>query len=326
MKEKTVVCGYYGANSLGDDMILCGLTKIFNVKGVISHNPKKVKELFGLEGVKMPSIRRLEIFGFLKMVKLIRNSDQLLIGGGTIFADYGEGKGGLGIFKKPILILVGKLLGKRVISYGVGVAPPRYFYTPYLLRFLKWLDFIGVRNEYNKEILQKMGIKSNIVGDAVLKLKPKIVKKENQIGISIYDYNEDVSRHIIKVMKELINKITELGFNVVFLSLYPHDERFVLKNFKLGNHISSCLPNIDNVWEKFGKCKLVISMRLHSLTLSHMCGAKIIGINSDKKIEYFLKSIGFEQNIFDLKPNPEKLTKKVLNLIGKMKKSGQRTT
>ena len=48
-----------------------------------------------------------------------------------------------------------------------------------------------------------------------------------------------------------------------------------------------------------------------------MCGAKIIGINSDKKIEYFLKSIGFEQNIFDLKPNPEKLTKKALNLIKK---------
>ncbi|HVP26279.1 MAG TPA: polysaccharide pyruvyl transferase family protein, partial [Candidatus Bathyarchaeia archaeon] len=167
-------------------------------------------------------------------------------------------------------------------AYGVGVVDPdfyRYQYgthdmTVYDLAVQKTRKFnfrlLGVRGARSKKLLDSWGIKSFIVGDPCLLLRPSslLKKREDLVAISVgssepyepvWGKTEDVAREVSK----LCSILTKKGYTLVLVPFsdvdMPHIQRVAEET---GLPIFEGYENIQSLLDFVSTCHILVGQRL----------------------------------------------------------------
>ena len=139
---KVVISGQFGSYNLGDEAILYSIEQNFkNVYGenvsciAVSGNPQLIHDQMSINSIKHPSLSKKIFTELFDLVKIIKLSNTVVIGGGSLLHD------AIGLFKPiPRFLLpalIGILFGKRIIFYALGVGPICTKYSEYLIKIIQ---------------------------------------------------------------------------------------------------------------------------------------------------------------------------------------------
>jgi polysaccharide pyruvyl transferase WcaK-like protein len=200
-------------------------------------------------------------------------------------------------------------------AYGVGVVDPdfyRYQYgthdmTVYDLAVQKTRKFnfrlLGVRGARSKKLLDSWGIKSFMVGDPCLLLRPSslLKKREDLVAISVgssepyepvWGKTEDVAREVSK----LCSILTKKGYTLVLVPFsdvdMPHIQRVAEET---GLPIFEGYENIQSLLDFVSTCHILVGQRLHSAVFSAAALTPFLSIKYHSKCGEFSESVGFQE-------------------------------
>jgi len=324
---KIVIVGNYGANNLGDELILEGLLKtIRKIKPaadivVLSADPKKTKEKFEVRSIKKFPAGLRSIFQYIfigalwKTIKEVRNCDFVIVGGGGLFDDTRF----KAIWIWTVQTAIAYLLRRKVIMYGQSIKPLKSKLAQKIIKKLfQKAIFIAVRDEDSKEILKTLlkGRQIYTMPDLIFNLEPKFEQaKENKILICMRDHTgkpKDFDKNVTIFLNHLLHEDENL--KIEFLPFQKgSDERYHLsliekitnKDRTLKHEYTDERHKVESL---FTESKLIFGVRLHSILMAINTGTPFIAINYNPKVRNILRTLNLEQFVL----NPKDVTPQAL--------------
>ncbi len=172
-RYSATLIGYYGFGNLGDELLLkacvdlltqCGVEK--SRIAVLSNNPDETAKTFGIDA--------FDRWKFAEILRVLRESERMIFGGGGIFQDRTSVKSCAWYW--GIARLAG-LMGVKVYAVGQSVGPLRLRVSKILSgNALRLCGLVHVRDEKSRVIAESLGCKNVIEGlDLVMTIKPESV-------------------------------------------------------------------------------------------------------------------------------------------------------
>jgi polysaccharide pyruvyl transferase CsaB len=302
--SQIVICGNYGAQNLGDEMILSGLIKYLKHKyincniTVLSANPEETAKQYNVKsarhlpaGVKSYLNYFFKRSTYSKTIKAVQNADVFVLGGGGLFSNLSL-KANF-IWANQIRLALKHNKNLKIWNLGQSLPPLKSKFAQYLARkTYEKSDLIVFRDSKSVENLKKLSknLKSSHKPDFALnasgikniqeenfiyfkKFLAQPTKKVNHLLISLRAMNNS------KVLKKLRQKVKELDpKKITCLNFQPrfdnklHEKlgkQLGHKNFKIVSP-----QNEEQAAKYFKDADLIITMRLH---------ATIAALNQNKK-------------------------------------------
>ena len=169
MKYKAAILGYYGFGNLGDELLLTACLEMFGRCGVgregvivLSNAPDETSRVFGVASVNRWRLR--------EVVRALRESESLVLGGGGIFQDSTSVKSCVWYWG---VVRLARLFGCRVWALGQSVGPLRCGVSRVVAgNALRGCRVLHVRGESSREVAESLGCKNVITGsDLVMTLR-----------------------------------------------------------------------------------------------------------------------------------------------------------
>ena len=286
---KYVISGYIGFDNFGDEAIAEVLTSHLKKLGaekitVISSNPEKTSKLYDVDSCKM-----------LDFLKPIADCDIFISGGGSLLQDVTSLKS---LLYYLALITYALALNKKVIIFAQGFTPFRTKIGKFLTKhILKHCHKISVRDIKSQELLNKLGIESELVTDPVYGIELDKNQNKEGVGIQLRSYHslndiflnqlaDEVTKHFSN--KEI--KLFSLQDSLDLAPLHRFAEMLESRNIK-----SKIYQNLDTnkTIEELSKLEYLIGMRFHACLVSAKAGVKTLGINYDVKVQNLAKTVDF---------------------------------
>jgi polysaccharide pyruvyl transferase CsaB len=174
---RIVVLGWYGSNNTGDEALGQVIVSRLQQSGfddlvVLSTSPTKSAARFGSKSVS----RKLYNPATLKA---LIGAKALILGGGGLIQD------GTSLYNLPVYaayVAVAKLLGLKVIGWGLGAEPLWTLFGRLMARFIcQSSDYFSVRDLASKQLLVRAGVPARYVrvsADPAILLKPELVAEK----------------------------------------------------------------------------------------------------------------------------------------------------
>lgn len=330
-KEKIVICGHYGATNIGDEAILASLLQ--NLKKakplaeitVLSYNPSNTKEFHDIESNYLIPLGFRSLFRgifrgeLFKSLKIIKNCDKFILGGGGLFTDeklFAVFLWGIHAFwalryKKP-LYMIGQSVGPLKSRIGKWITKKAF----------NKAKMISVRDIESKNLLEKLNVKKeiNVMPDLVFGLDfedgkfdenlNKIIEQNNLKGyflISLRPWiknSQKLYKNIEQVIARIVEKEKLLPIFIPFQTVHQNDEE-LMHNILEQSHakypflIKKFDQNIFNIIQLIKQSKFVIGMRLHSIIFSIIAMTPFVAISYSSKVKNLLKDLKFQDLIID---------------------------
>ncbi len=300
MKKRFVLSGYFGFKNFGDEAILSVLiNKLRQNKGfinIISSNPEYTRSQY-------KHIRAIKTFDFYNIFCTIMKSDILISGGGSLLQDVTSLKS-LGYYLTIIFIAL--FFRKKVIIFAQGIGPINSKIGRFLTKLLlKHCAYISVRDKRSCELLQKWGIKSDLVCDPIFSMQIPQTEKTKTLAVQLRDC-KGMNMDFLDRLADSISK----NFNNYAVEIYSFQDSIdfsICEQFKknlemLNPEIKITLySNLTNsqIIENISKAQYLVSMRFHAIIIGLLSNTKTMGINYDIKVEKLAKD--FVIPLIDLK-------------------------
>jgi polysaccharide pyruvyl transferase CsaB len=316
-RELVVVSGYYGFDNLGDEAILEELTHELKQLWpadkivVLSANPEKTRRLFGVQ-----SQDRMDIASLMSLCKQAR---LFISGGGGLFQNTRT----LGsVVYYTFQMLLAKALGAGVAVYAQGIGPLNGKLAHFLTKqAFSAADAVAVRDEGSRKLLEQWQIQCAQTADPVWCLDPKplpdsvaqqinAIAATRLIGLSLRPSHNFADQHLLVLAKAMAEAVPPSA-HLLLLPLQVQQDKEVLVRFqsqwsRLGRAstlIDTSSLELPAQWiALFGRCKLVVAMRLHALIMALKAGVGVVGIAYDPKVSHLLSE--FEQPALRLDKEP----------------------
>jgi polysaccharide pyruvyl transferase WcaK-like protein len=179
---RIVLLGWYGSNNTGDEALGQVIVSRLQQSGfddlvVLSTNPTKSAARFGARSVSR------KLYNPATLRALI-GARALILGGGGLIQD------GTSLYNLPVYaayVAVAKLLGLKVIGWGLGAEPLWTLFGRLMARFIcRSSNYFSVRDLASKQLLVKAGVAPQYVrvsADPAILLKPEpVAEKEIEPG------------------------------------------------------------------------------------------------------------------------------------------------
>lgn len=305
--KKIVISGYYGFNNFGDEAILSVLInklKLLNLNiTIFSVSPQLTSKTY--------NVNSIQTFDYRNVAKEIKHADILISGGGSLLQDVTSIKS---LLYYCWVIFNALLYRKKVIIFAQGIGPINSKFAAFIVKnILKKCDYISVRDENSKKLLDSWNIKSDIVCDPIYSLKLPERLVEPILGVQLRDFHSLNETLLNKLADAMIEKFSDKKIEIFSLQDkldLPVADKFkqILKskapdiNIEVLSNLSinDCIRRISNL-------EYMIAMRFHALLISLMYGIKSAAINYDIKVEKLancagipLISMSAEENILDI--------------------------
>lgn len=318
MRDLIVVSGYYGFDNLGDEAILeelvAELKRVSPADKIVilSATPEKTASLFGVTAYK-----RTDLAAFSQLCERAR---LFISGGGGLFQNTRT----LGsIVFYALQVLIAKAKGAAVMIYAQGIGPLNGFLADWLTRRAFALaDIVAVRDSASKAILDRWEVPGAQTADPVWCLEaqrlPAAVDAQLQdisasklIGLSLRESHNFSDAHLEALVNAMATSLPESA-HILLLPLQMSQDKQLLESFqqkwlKLGRQatlIDTTSMQYPSQWiSLFGRCKLVIGMRLHALIMALKAGVAVAGLAYDPKVTQVLTE--FDQPILILAKEPQ---------------------
>lgn len=343
-KKKILICGFYGAKNLGDELMLNTLIeKIktigeFEISIMLSKNfYTDISKYEGASIIYFPN--KTSDFSLIA-----KKFDCLIFGGGAIIDDEN--------YQSNSEITLGRILvdlstqfilnNKKTILYGLSTNEKikDKLFIKNLSYVIENCSYISLRDTNSYDTLQNLGLnctKIKIVHDIVFcndyknnTNKITLNKTKNiRIGF-IYICFNDLKNKINKTTKEIIRYYENKNISITlkFIPFYNYnnnDEEFynsLIKELELKNAIITDFPNnIAELCDILNTCDIIISMRYHGTLISNIIQKNTICINYDShkhynnKNKYLFDKYLFNKNIINFSEdiNQENISKILTN-------------
>ncbi|MDD5769496.1 MAG: polysaccharide pyruvyl transferase family protein [Candidatus Gracilibacteria bacterium] len=317
-----------GCQNLGDELIL--KNEIFLLKQKYGNNTNFFVFSYDLENIFFfdSKIKYFEYFpigakniknifrnfkNYYNFIKIIKKSDKVIIGGGGIMFDNEVGNFSnplnLWLFRSQVI----RFFKKDLIFWGISIDIKNKNNLTKIKKIFSKAKEIYVRDKSSFELLESLGIKSEIILDSVFYDNSQIglenykknflVKKVEVKDFSVKDLeNTDFNGKTVglalrssylndenNLILEIINYIILNGGKVILLphSFHKVDNKandliFLNQFIKPGIKITSNMQETYEIYKQ-KKIDFCLSMRLHSMILCQVYGILFIGIKYAKK-------------------------------------------
>lgn len=318
-KKNILICGFFGARNLGDELMLQALLSTldkskFNITILLSNNYSLDASIYSPYGVIHYPKRSSDIISFA------HKYDAVLWCGGALMDDEDYCFNGEYSSISYLIMKITKVIvdsGGKFFSFSVS--SNKELTNRLFLDDLKYLidksSFFSVRDEYTKESLKKAGI--DIGG---IKLMDDLVflnylnsdnkgietRKDGKrtLGINlIFDNNDGEIKYYSYLIKEIL--ASKKYEKVVFIPFYDYNSTDV-KNYKelidllIKEKHNSCQFEIcdfaesyDKIKSTFLSCEDVVVMRYHAIVIGLMTGSNMAVVDYSGKHRHYFNKISF---------------------------------
>lgn len=316
---KIVVTGNYGAQNLGDEMILKGLLEMLKTTHplaeitVLSGRPSDTEKVYQVHSVeKFPagfrSILKNVFYGKSAAFKAVKECDYFILGGGGLFG----GPKRRANFIWGIQVLMAYWYDKKVIMCGQSIGPLNSFIDRFIVKkIFQKAKLIILRDEKSKERLEQMGVKNktHVYPDIAFNSKTNEAysQKENRLIVALRQIKE-IPNDFLNQISEFLNwLINEHKWHITFVNFQKgieSDESLseeVIKLISNKSHLELINNhNLEEITQRYLQSNMVLGMRLHSLVLAIKTNTPFIAINYAPKVKDLLDFSGFHDATIDL--------------------------
>ncbi|WCK53717.1 polysaccharide pyruvyl transferase CsaB [Aneurinibacillus sp. Ricciae_BoGa-3] len=308
---RILISGYYGFENAGDDTVLYGIISSLtrHIPGVqlavLSNTPDETRKLFGIPAFNRWSLRAI--------ISQLRNSDLLVMGGGSLLQDATSPRS---VIYYLGIVGLAKLLGKPVIFYAQGIGPITRFISKQIIRLIvNRVDTITVRDEQSGEDLKSFGVKKvpiyvtadpavtippdqvdiSFGRDLIKQYRPNLKKPVMAISVRPWKNEQLYKEEIAKFADEAIRR----GWEVFFLpmqhsaDLAPSIDIKELMDEKDAVILEEKM-NFKQIFSFLGACQFVLGMRLHSIILAAVMNIPFAAVSYDPKLDRFVQRLGMK--------------------------------
>lgn len=321
---RVFVSGYYGAQNLGDDLLLAasisGLRRVFG-------NPQFLIRDYGQTGDIRPigddviftgvetvwtQPRRFKILQFVAYLRsvasLVRKCNWVVFGGGTVFH---ANRGTRSLILQLIICLIAKLHGGRIAALGVGISGISSTFSRALLRaIITSCDLFLVRDD--AAMRQCTGSKAKLTSDLAFTLADRLQipdrdcngTRQRTIAITVCPQAFDRQSRDwgIQTLCETSRILKAKGHRIVFIAmlrgnLLESDQAFIgsiVERLEATQDVEVRIPGPEprDIERAFGDIDAVVGMRFHALVIAAIFSIPFVGIAHDNKILEISKSFG----------------------------------
>ena len=297
-----LLLGYYGFKNSGDDALLLSIIQQLKKADkslslcVLSFNPEETKEQFGID-----SVDRNNIFA---VIKAIKSSKMLLVGGGTLIQDSTSTKS---LIYYLAVIKIALFFGKKVMLYANGIGPVKKENRKKTKKILNKVDVITLREEMSLEELKKIGVdkpKIVVTADSVFGIdydkKPFEKKKYQLVSVRNHDkLCKNFCSDIAKLCDEIYEKY---GISTVFIPFQKKNDFEITEKIrglmKTESQVFDTECDFSDLMALIENAELCVGMRLHSLIYSVISKVPCVGLVYDQKVKAFMDYID-QKNYLD---------------------------
>jgi polysaccharide pyruvyl transferase CsaB len=317
MRDLIIASGYYGFDNLGDEAILeelvAELKKLSDPQNIIvlSANPAITAKKFGV---------RSELRTDLVLFSQLCTQARLFVSGGGGLFQNTKSLGSVMFY--ALQIMVAKAKGASVMIYAQGIGPLRGAMANWITRrAFTHADAVAVRDSASKALLDQWGVPAEQTADPVWclesrRLPPSVETQLNAIAaskliaLSLRTSHNFSDAHLDALVQALKAALPETA-HILLLPLQMNQDKELLEKFgerwRAKGGTATFLDTTQLLYPSqwislFGRCKLVVGMRLHALIMALKAGVGVAGIAYDPKVEQVLKE--FEQPILILAKEP----------------------
>jgi polysaccharide pyruvyl transferase CsaB len=341
MSEKTILlAGAFGFGNVGDDAIALATSTLLQETApdtqviALGGSPARLRQATGLSGYPLGWRSPMRA---AQLVKLVRSSDAVLIGGGGLLQDM------LPHFYRPyfLLALTAKTLGKPVMFYSVGAYPPRTrMFREMSQVVLNRADVVTVRDEFSAQGIAAAGVRRRVVVTA----DPAITLRAPAVGPLIREGMGPVIAVSLRPWYHL-PALRSRGDPGRFMETLAHCLDSVVEAthghiFFFPMHIGAADDDLKMQWQVFsrmqhgeavgwiarrcpldvlaaiGGCDLMIGMRLHANILAAAAGVPSIALAYDPKVSQFMRRLGCADQVLSLERlRPADVAEKAVSVL-----------
>lgn len=306
-KYDILISGYYGFNNFGDDMV--ARTLITELKKahpqlemcVLSRNPKSTAVSLGVDS--------MDRYSFLKLFKIIKNSEIYAYGGGTLLTDITSRKS-LQYYTTTLMYAKRHGLKTAIIANGLGPFIHKSSEKA-VCKILDKVDTLAFRDYNSFEYAKRLSSKVDpyLTADLALLFEPsnEAVKsieaflasnslaKGNYFVVSLREW-KNIPRDYTSTIASACDYIAEkYGLTPVFVPLQPSkDTRIseeVCMKTKTYSVVAYSVNDVDNVCALIQNSGFTLAMRLHPLIYSYSASIPFLGLSYDEKVSSFIKEV-----------------------------------
>jgi polysaccharide pyruvyl transferase CsaB len=327
------VAGYYGFGNEGDEAILEGLRAGLRALRsglswvVTSGNPEQTSRRHSVASIPWTDPAAI--------ADAVASSALVVVGGGGLFQDYWgcdpatlftPAHTSITFYGLPIVLAA--LLGKPAVLHGIGVGPLR---TESGRRFARALadaaTRVSVRDKASRDLLVSVGVAPErpvVTADLSFGLDapgaPAPNPREQRIGVALRHWAfgpppDQWEGDVAEGLDRYLDQRPEM--RALFIPLQAgdrelEDDRAVAHRVREGlRHRSrtDVLPIAESprtIREAFGRCRVVLGMRLHAVLFSMAAGRPVVGLGYDPKIASVLSDAGQAEGVIRLEELPHR--------------------
>jgi polysaccharide pyruvyl transferase CsaB len=316
--KKVLLLGYYGANNLGDDMMLYSILPWLQKQNfevtVITESPTDTARRFKTAAI--PNIPMMGQWnwrsswlrgGALKLLGHICRHDMLVVGGGDLIRDDKGWKTFSYTMEKIVLTL---LLGKPVYMVNIGINNPVTFYGKAVLRWvLRRTRKVITRDQRTFNLCKDIaGSKVFLLPDIVVKLPKTFEVGGNPAGKKAYiivSLREDPDvfqqypfsiDHVMALAKVLDMLSVQQCVDIIFVPFHGggshndnvlHEQVAGYMKEKARVTVREWTPDFVELLTWISHARMVLGMRLHAIVLAIGCRRPCLAMPYDHKIYQF---------------------------------------
>lgn len=328
-KKRVLLLGSYGQSNLGDDLLMWnflgllrdqGYEEIYVNANTVDYIPKPIKKAY-------PDLHILNTYetSIFTYIKLIRQVDCIVYGGGTLYKELysttGRGKYSV-IIRMMGFNVLAKLFGTRLYHLNIGIGSLKTAFGRAISKVaLSSATMTVFRDQqsydYARDILKVSPGKIEKSTDglfisriwqrpwhrATLRIDRK--KYKNVIGVNVLsDIPDWIDRdRYVTTMQQFVGTLLDRGNYVVFVPFQHafnprNDLAFTHEVFdevlagRSGYKMLAEVP-IDLASSYLQQCDLFVGMRFHSLLLSTVNQVPFIAVAYDTKCWRFIKETAY---------------------------------
>ncbi len=285
MAKRVVISGYYGFGNFGDEAILAILTEKLKKAGfeivVLSSDPRKTSMEFFVNSIYS--------FDFHQAAGIIKQSDILISGGGSLLQDVTSLKS---LVYYLWIIFTALRYKKRVIIFAQGIGPINNKLAAFITgKILKKCSYVSVRDLKSFNLLQKWGVKSDLLCDPIFSLDLKSQNCKGVIGVQLRNFPTMNDNLLYKLARQIVKDFYDKKIKI--FSFQDSIDLDVCKKFQsmlneLRPSINTEIVNsssLEKTISEIAKLEYMIAMRFHAVVVAVKMGIKTIAINYDTKVE-----------------------------------------
>jgi len=286
-KYDLVICGYYGFDNLGDELICRALIEMAFEAGlkkdricVLSSDPRKTESRFGVASVNR--------WNFLEVLNALRQSRGFLLGGGGLFQDSTSLKSCLYYWG---VVLMAQMAGAVPWAFGQSVGPLNSKAARMLTKdALRRCRVRFVRDESSQKLLTSLGLDSKIAPDPVFYLKfdkpdKEVFKKTLVFNVRPVRDDKGVSKLLVQNV-ELFAKMHKYDLRAICMSEEDLLELKRLESFVKFDDVVVPKDTKDTILA-FEGAVAAVGMRLHFCILALMNQVPTVAVPYDPKVRSF---------------------------------------